>query len=62
MSSKELKQEIQKVIESVPENALEDVLAYLQQVVAASGENLKDSRHLRAILLEDRELLEKLAQ
>jgi hypothetical protein len=62
MSSKEIKDEIKRVVDSAPDNILEDVLEYLKSVLAASHENAQDIQHLRQILQEDKKLLERLAQ
>ena len=62
MTTKQLKSEIQKVIDHVPEQVLQDILAYLKQLEASSPKQIQLSRNLKHILAEDRELLEKLAQ
>jgi len=62
MTAKDLKIEIQKVLDQVPENLLEDVLAYLQEVQKKNASEFSNSQHLKKILTEDRELLKKLAQ
>jgi hypothetical protein len=62
MSTAEIKSEIKQVIDSVPEDALQDILDYLKQVQNQSSEQIKLGNNLKKILAEDRELLEKLAQ
>ena len=62
MTAKDLKIEIQKVLDNVPENLLEDVLSYLQEIQKRSASEFNNSQHLKKILTEDRELLKKLAQ
>ena len=62
MTAKDLKIEIQKVLDKVPENLLADVLAYLQEVQKKNASKFSNSQHLKKILTEDRELLKKLAQ
>lgn len=62
MTTKDLKVEIQKALNTVPENKLEDVLAYLQEVQKRSAAEITHSPHLKKILMEDQELLKKLAQ
>ncbi len=62
MTAKDLKIEIQKVLDKVPENLLEDVLAYLQEVQKSTTPEFNNLQHLKKILKEDRELLKKLAQ
>lgn len=62
MTTKEIKTEIQKVIDNIPENVLEDILDLLKQLQRQSKDKIELSHHLRKILAEDKELLEKLAQ
>jgi mRNA-degrading endonuclease RelE of RelBE toxin-antitoxin system len=62
MTSIEIKTEIQKVLDQVPESVLEDVLAFLKELQLKSPDQIKLANNLRKILSEDRELLEKLAQ
>jgi len=57
MAAKDLKIEIQKVLDNVPENLLKDVLSYLQEVQKRTASELNNSQHLKKILTEDRELL-----
>ena len=62
MTTKEIKSEIQKVIENVPDSILKEILSYLKQAQKTSLKDIKISTHLRQILREDKDLLEKLAQ
>ena len=62
MTTKEIKNEIQKVIENVPDSILKEILSYLKQAQKTSLKDIKMSTHLRQILREDKDLLEKLAQ
>ncbi|WP_347157886.1 hypothetical protein [Pontibacter chitinilyticus] len=62
MTAKELRTEIQKVLENVPESALEDVLFYLKEVQKETTSTHDNATLLQKILTEDRELLKKLAQ
>jgi hypothetical protein len=62
MSNIELKREIDKVLDGMPEDALESVLNYLKSIAEMDSEDLKYARNLRRILDEDNELLQKLAQ
>ena len=62
MTTKEIKSEIQKVIDNFPETVLEEVLQYLKQVQKANFKNIETSIYLGQILREDKQLLEKLAQ
>ncbi|RKR81615.1 hypothetical protein BDD43_1765 [Mucilaginibacter gracilis] len=62
MSAEEIKTEILQAIDNVPEGALLDVLNYLKQLQNQSPDDIRLTTNLRKILLEDRGLLEKLAQ
>jgi len=61
MTTIDLKFEIQKAIDSVPESVLVDILDYLKQIQVTSSEKIDLSRHLGFILREDKELLKRLA-
>ena len=61
MTTQDLKYEIQKAIDSVPDSVLVDILDYLKQVQATPSEKIDLSRHLGMILREDKELLQRLA-
>jgi hypothetical protein len=62
MTKEQIKTEIQKSLDRVPESVLTDVLELLKQAenLPAGKENLIS--HLRDILREDKELLERLAK
>lgn len=62
MTTVQLKNEIQNVLDKVPEDVLQDILYYLKAFQAKTKDQIDKSRHLKMILTEDRELLEKLAQ
>lgn len=62
MTSKQIKSEIQKLLDTVPENVLQDLLSYLKVAQKQSKDQAELSSHLRKILNEDKELLEKLAK
>ncbi|MFN5169852.1 MAG: hypothetical protein ACK5DD_09515 [Cyclobacteriaceae bacterium] len=62
MTTKELKSEIQKSLEKVPESVLQDILEFLRLAEDQPIERLNLSRNLRDIIAEDKELLEKLAK
>jgi hypothetical protein len=62
MSTAEIKSEIYKVVESVPEEILESVLAYLKELSKADNNKISLSLNLKQILIEDKELLQKLAE
>lgn len=62
MTAKEIKSEIQKVLDTVPENILPDVLDYLRLLQNQKETGAELSIHMRQILAEDKALLQKLAQ
>lgn len=58
----ELKQEITQIIDALPADALGELLQHLRQVAKAAQEKARLSSHLKTILLEDKEVLERLAK
>ena len=58
----ETKQAIIEIVSELPNDILDDLLLYLKQVERVAHEKMRLSLNLRTILLEDRELLVKLAQ
>ncbi len=62
MTKTQLIIEIQKVIDSVPETVLQDVLDFLKELQEQPVDKVKLTNNLRQILSEDKELLERLAQ
>jgi hypothetical protein len=62
MTTTQIKTEIQKVLDSVPEVVLQDVLDFLKELQDQPSDKVKLTKNLRQILTEDKELLEKLAQ
>jgi hypothetical protein len=62
MTKTEIKIEIQKILDSVPEALLEDILDLLKVLQHKSSDSIKLTHTLRQILYEDTELLEKLAK
>jgi hypothetical protein len=62
MTKHDIKSEIQKSLDNVPEEALQEVLNFLREVQSNSGKTEKLAQNLRKILKEDRELLERLAK
>ncbi len=62
MSNEELKKEIVKVLEDVPDEMLEDILEYLKFLTGTSKNKISMASNLRQIINEDKELLQKLAQ
>ena len=62
MTTKEIKSEIQKALENIPESVLQDILDYLKAIQNKSADKIKLGKVLRNMLTEDKELLEKLAK
>jgi hypothetical protein len=62
MTKTEIKSEIQKVLDNVPENVLQDTLDLLKGLQNQPLDKLEITHSLRQIIAEDKELLEKLAQ
>jgi hypothetical protein len=62
MNTIEIKEEISKVIDSMPDEALEPVLEYLKSLQQVSPVQAKRAQILSRILIEDRSLLERLAK
>ena len=62
MSRDELKEEIAKVLDTIPDEVLEDILDYLKLLISNPKEKLSMTTKLRQIITEDEELLQKLAQ
>jgi hypothetical protein len=59
MSKDEIKYEINKVLDLLPDKALEDLLSFLKNIENRSSDLFID---FHRILNEDKELLQKLAQ
>jgi hypothetical protein len=62
MSTKEIKTEIQKSLDNVPDSVLQDILDFLKQVEKQPADRLSLTKNLRDILTEDKALLERLAK
>ncbi len=62
MEAKDLKEQINKVLETIPDEVLEEVLGYLKSLINKSKNNIVLSHNLRKILEEDKNLLERLAR
>lgn len=58
----EIREEINQIVEPLPEDVLSEVLRYLRQIEKESGDKISLSLNLNRILAEDDELLECLAQ
>ena len=62
MTTKEIKSEIHKALDNIPENALKIILEYLKELEGKTADQIKLAKNLRDILNEDKELLERLAK
>ena len=62
MTTKEIKSEIQKTLDNIPENILQDILNYLKEIQGKSVDKVRLGKNLHDILTEDKELLERLAE
>ena len=58
----QVKEEISHIVENLPEDFLNELLEYLKKLEKASKDKAKFSLHLNTILVEDKEVLSKLAQ
>ena len=61
MTTQDLKYEIQKAMDNVPDSVLVDILEYLKQIKVSPSDKIDLSRHLGLILREDKDLLKRLA-
>jgi hypothetical protein len=62
MTALEIKKEITKALDQVPENLLVDILDLLKEVQADTSAKYNLTSNLKKILSEDSDLLHKLAQ
>jgi len=62
MTTEEIKSQIQKSLDNVPESVIHDILDFLRQAENQTPETLNLMKNLREILTEDKELLERLAK
>jgi hypothetical protein len=62
MSKDEIKYEINRVLDKLSNNALEELLSFLKQLEENKNSAILNPDVLHRILSEDKELLEKLAQ
>ena len=61
MSVRKIKSEIDKALDNVPDNVLQYVLNYLKELKKLPTDQLERAQRLRKILIEDKNLLERLA-
>jgi len=62
MTKQEVKSQIDEILDTLPEDYLEKVLAYLKTLSKVSVSEVKRSSALVQIIREEREVLQKLAQ
>ncbi len=62
MSKEEIKYEISKVLDNFSDQALQELLVFLRELDAKESNKVNRNPTLAKILLEDKELLIKLAQ
>jgi hypothetical protein len=62
MTAIEIKKEIRKVLDQVPEKLLEDILDLLKEVQSEKSLNPTLTSNFKKILSEDNDLLHKLAE
>lgn len=62
MNKVEIKEEINKIIDGLPDDLLNDLLVYLQEVEKKPSSSTNLVVNFRKILTEDRNLLHRLAQ
>jgi len=62
MTTVQVKTEIQKVLEQVPEDLLPDILDYLKQIQLQTHDQISLSNNLKKVISEDKELLERLTK
>lgn len=62
MNEQNVKIEIHKVIDMLPDDISKDVLEYLKSILKKSSDEIRTSNNLSKILKEDRNLLNRLAQ
>ena len=61
MSRNELKEELDKLLESIPDELLEDVLDYIKVLIATPSNNIQLTSNLHEIINDDKRLLQRLA-
>jgi hypothetical protein len=62
MSNDEIKYEINKVLDLLPDKTLADLLSFLKNIESNHSDIFLDKSRLQRILNEDKDLLQKLAQ
>ncbi|MEP5611411.1 MAG: hypothetical protein ABJP45_04145 [Cyclobacteriaceae bacterium] len=62
MSREEVKTAIDEILDRTSEEVLQEVFEYLKSVEGKSSQSISLSHNLSTILIEDKKLLERLAQ
>jgi hypothetical protein len=62
METKELKDKINRALDNIPDEVLEEILEYLKSLTNKSKSDIVLSQNLGKILKEDKGLLERLAK
>ncbi|HQW25958.1 MAG TPA: hypothetical protein PLV75_08365 [Saprospiraceae bacterium] len=62
MTTQQLKQEVVKALDQVPDEVLSELLIYLHSLQGKDEANIQRARHLRTIFSEDSALLKALAE
>jgi hypothetical protein len=62
MNEQNVKIEIHKVIDMLPDDISKDVLEYLKSILKKSSDEVRTSNNISKIIKEDRNLLNRLAQ
>jgi hypothetical protein len=62
MSKEEIKDEINKVLDQLTDKTLEELLSFLKKIEEKNSITLFDGNRLEKILVEDKDLLTKLAK
>jgi hypothetical protein len=58
----QIKEEISHIVDTLPEDFLNELLQYLKKLEKVSKNKGKMSLHLNSILIEDKDVLTKLSQ
>ena len=62
MKATKVREKINKIIDQLPDEALQELLSHLQQTEKDATNKAQLAKNLQKILKEDQELLEKLAR
>ena len=62
MTTQQLKQEVVKALDEVPDDILVELLDYLRSLQCKDEVSIQRVRHIRSILMEDSALLKALAE